>query len=394
MTTSTRDFDAIVKHAIQLRHDLHAHPELAFEERRTTERVRAELTRLGIAWEPCTDTGTLAHLGSDASDTDAPGAARGPRRIALRADLDALPVEEQTGLEYRSKLPGRMHACGHDGHTASLLAAAAWLKLHEAQLPGPVTLIFQPGEEGGHGAKRMIEAGALDGVDEVYGFHSWPAIPAGRAVAMAGTVMAANGRFYARARGRGGHASQPETCIDPIVTLAGFVTQVQQVVSRRVAPQRAAVVTVGSFHGGTASNIIPDVAECEGTIRASTTEELARISELCEQVFRGVCQAAGAKPEWRWQPDYPATVNHPQAAERAARAVERVLGPDALWDRGIPIMAAEDFSYFAERVPGCFLLLGAGREGQPFEACHSPRFDFDDALIPVVVRLWAELAGL
>ncbi len=384
MSESPASFDEIVARAVELRHDLHAHPELAFEEVRTTQEVRAELTRLGIEWAPCTATGTVGRLAPDASG---PG-------IAFRADLDALPVEEQTELPYQSTVKGWMHACGHDGHTASLLAAAALLKQQERRLSGPVTLIFQPGEEGGHGARRMIEAGALEGVSRIYGFHNWPAIPFGRAVAVEGTVMAANGQFLAIVHGRGGHASQPEGCIDPILALSSFVTQVQQVVSRRVAPQRAAVVTVGRFHAGSANNIIPDRAECEGTIRASTTAQLEEVSQLCAAVFHGTCDAAGARPEWHWTRDYPATVNHPEAAKRAREAVVRVMGPEAPWTEGVPIMAAEDFSYFAERVPGCYLLLGTGRPGKPLESCHSPRFDFDDALIPVVMRLWHDLAGL
>jgi len=376
--------DSIIERARHVRHDLHAHPELRFEEVRTAGVVRDELERLGIPWEPCAGTGTLARLA-----IGAPGS-----HLAFRADLDALPVEEKTGLPYASRHSGRMHACGHDGHTATLLATAAWFKAHEARLPGPVTLVFQPGEEGGHGAKQMIEQGALAGVDAIYGFHNWPPIPAGRAACVDGPIMAANGNFRALVHGRGGHASQPESCIDPILALSHFVAQVQHVVSRRVAPQRAAVVTVGAFHAGTANNIIPDTAECIGTVRASTSEQLLEISERCSAVLRGVCEASGAEGEWTWTPDYPATLNHPTSAERARAAVRKVLGPNALWTEGLPVMAAEDFSYFAQAIPGCYLLLGSGHPNRVLEPCHSPRFDFDDGLIPVGVRLWSEVAGL
>ena len=370
----------ILRRAEEIRHDLHAHPELRFEEHRTAGVIRGELERLGISWEECTDTGTVGRLAASAS---------GPH-VAFRADIDALPVEERTGLPYASRNVGRMHVCGHDGHTASLLATAAWLKQNEAQLPGPVTLIFQPGEEGGHGARAMIEAGVLRGVDSVYGYHSWPAIPRGRVACVDGTVMAANGHFVARAVGRGGHASQPELCIDPILTLSQFVAQLQQVVSRGVAPQSAAVVTVGTFQAGTAHNIIPDSAECTGTVRAPTAPERDAIAQRCETVLRGVCLAAGARADWTWQPDYPATINHAQCAARARAALRRILGEDCLWERDLPIMAAEDFSYYGELVPSCYLLIGSGGE----HPCHSSRFDFDDALLPVAVRLWSELAGV
>jgi hippurate hydrolase len=376
--------EALLARALALRHDLHAHPELRFEETRTAGVIRAELARLDIPWEACAGTGTLGRL--------APRA-RG-EHIAFRADIDALPVVEQTGLPYASTHPGRMHACGHDGHTASLLAAAAWLKRHEAALPGPVTLLFQPGEEGGHGAVRMIEGGALRGVDAIFGYHNWPPIPAGRAACVDGTIMGANGHFRATVHGRGGHASQPEACIDPIVALCHFVTLAQQVVSRRAAPQSAAVVTVATLQAGTASNIIPDTASATGTIRAPTTAEREGIAARCEEALRGACLATGATPAWEWSADYPATRNDPRCAARARDALVRALGPECLVTAGIPIMAAEDFSYYCEAVPGCFVLLGAGRPGEPLEPCHSARFDYSDALIPVVVNVWADLAGL
>lgn len=370
----------ILRRAEEIRRDLHAHPELRFEERRTAGVIRSELERLGIPWEPCTETGTIGRLAPRASGA----------HLAFRADIDALPIEERTALPYASQHGGRMHACGHDGHTASLLAAAAWLKQNEARLAGPVSLFFQPGEEGGHGARAMIAAGALRGVDSVYGYHNWPAIPWGRVACVPGTVMAANGHFVARAVGRGGHASQPELCIDPILTLSHFVAQLQQVVSRSVAPQSSAVVTVGTFAAGTAHNIIPDSAECQGTVRAPTAEAREAIARRCEEVLRGVCLASGATPDWSWTPDYPATINDPSCAARAQDVLRRVLGDGCLWERDLPIMAAEDFSYFCEAVPSCYLLVGAGGE----HPCHSSRFDFNDRLLPVVARVWSELAGV
>ena len=378
------DLDAMVARARSLRHELHRHPELMYQEERTARVVRDELTRLGIAWQPCAGTGTVARLADGA---------RG-RHVALRADLDALPLTELTGLPYASEHAGLMHACGHDGHTASLLAAAAWLKAHEAALPGPVTLLFQPAEEGGHGAKRMVEGGALTGVDEVFGYHNWPPIPFGKAGCVPGTIFAANGEWTATIIGRGGHASSPQHCIDPILAGAHFVTLAQQIVSRQVAPQDAAVVSVTCFHGGTADNIIPDSVELVGTVRAATTTLRDELARRVEATLTAACAPSGATGRFVYRPCYPATVNHAGSATRAQEALRAVLGADGLANDGLPVMAAEDFGYYLTHVPGAFILLGAGRPGAVMEPCHSPRFDYNDDLIPVVVRVWSRLTGL
>ncbi len=369
---------------VQLRRDLHRRPELMYQERGTAATVRDELDRLGIPWRPCTETGTIGLL-----------AARAPgRHLAFRADLDALPLTELTGLPWASQHPGCMHACGHDGHTASLLAAAAHLKEREAELPGPVSLLFQPAEEGGHGARAMIEAGALDGIDEIYGYHNWPPFPFGTAVCAPGPVFGANGEWTATITGRGGHASQPHQTIDPIVAGATFVVLAQQIVSRQVAPQDSAVVTVTCFHGGTADNIIPDAVELTGTVRAATTAQRDDLARRVAAILEAACAASGARGVLDYRPCYPATVNHAGPAARAAAAASAVLGADRLITTGLPLMAAEDFGYYLTKVPGCYVLLGAGRPGETLEPCHSPRFDYNDALIPIVVRLWARLAGL
>ncbi len=378
------DLASVVARATALRHDLHRHPELMYEEKRTAQVVRDELDRLGIAWRPCAGTGTVARLADSA---------RG-RHVALRADLDALPLTELTGLPYASTHHGLMHACGHDGHTASLLAAAAWLKAQESALPGPVTLLFQPAEEGGHGAKRMVDDGALTGVDEVFGYHNWPPIPFGKAGCVPGTIFAANGEWSAVITGRGGHASSPQHCIDPILVGAHFVTLAQQIVSRQVAPQDAAVVSVTCFHGGTADNIIPDSVELVGTVRAATTTLRDELARRTEAVLAAACAPSGATWTFDYRPCYPATVNHAASAARAQTALVAVLGADALHNQGLPVMAAEDFGYYLTQVPGAYLLLGAGRPGAVLEPCHSPRFDYNDDLIPVVVRLWSRLVGL
>jgi amidohydrolase len=379
----TSALDSIVAHATALRRELHQQPELTWEEHATAARVRAELDRLGLPWRACAGTGTIVDLGPAAG-----------ARTAFRADLDALPLTECSGVAWSSRRPGAMHACGHDGHTASLLAAAAWFKAHEASLPRPLRLLWQPAEEGGHGAKRMCDEGALDGVAEIYGYHNWPPIPLGRAACPAGPLMAANGEWTAVIRGRGGHVAEPHRCIDPVLAGAHFVTSVQQVVTKACAPQEAAVVGVTCFHGGTADNIIPDQVELVGTVRAATTALRERLVGRVEACLQAACAPSGAGAEFRWEPCYPATVNHPAPAGRAQAALARVLGGDWAWDGPLPLMAAEDFSYYQERIPGAYLLLGSGRPSGDTPGCHSPRFDFEDRLIATAVRLWSDLAGL
>jgi amidohydrolase len=369
----------IVSRAIALRHELHRHPELTWQESATATRVRCELDRLGIPWKPCAEHGTVARL----------AAGRCGRHLALRADLDALPITELTGCAHQSTVPGTMHACGHDGHTACLLGAAAWLKAQEAALPGPVTLLFQPAEEGGHGARRMVEAGCLDGVDAVFGFHNWPGLPAGHYACPDGPVMAANGEWTITITGRGGHAASPHDCVDPVLVGAQFTVLAQQLVSRQTAPQEAAVVSVTCFHAGTADNIIPDSAELVGTVRAATTERREKLVAGLQRTLDAACAASGARGTLRYEPTYPATVNHAGPAAEARAALAAILGPDRGIVAGIPLMAAEDFSYYLQARPGAYILLGTGGS----EPCHSPRFDFDDRLIPVVIRLWARLAG-
>ncbi|HZW60399.1 MAG TPA: amidohydrolase [Woeseiaceae bacterium] len=354
-------WNSLVQSAVALRHELHRHPELAWQEEGTAARIRACLDDLSIDWRPCADTGTVAVLAH---------AARG-RQIALRADMDALPIDEAGTLDWASEAPGCMHACGHDGHTATLLAAAAWLKQHEARLPGPVTLLFQPAEEGGHGAKGMIEDGALEGVDAIFGWHNWPAIRFGQAVCPDGVVMAGNGTFRIDVRGHGGHASQPEACRDPVLACAAIVVALQQVVSRRLAAQDATVLSVTSIDARSGPTIIPDNAVAEATARAyGVTAEVS--------VF----------------PRYQATVNHAAEAARYRDALADELGAAALDPAiALPIMASEDFSYYLKECPGAFALIGAGNGGGNDLPCHSARYDFNDALISPVARIYSRLAG-
>ncbi len=378
-------WDTLVADAIGFRRDLHRNPELSWKEFQTAERVRTRLDDLGIAWRPCAQTGTVATLAPMAHG----------RHVALRGDMDALPIHEESGRDWASGTDGCMHACGHDGHTATLMSAAAWLKRHEAEIPGPVTLLFQPAEEGGHGARRMIEDGALDGVDAVFGWHNWPAIPFGKAVCPDGPVMAGNGTFRITVTGAGGHASQPERTRDPVLAASAITLALQQILSRRLAPQHAAVVSVTSIDARSFDTVIRDNAVIGGSIRIAEVSDRARINGLIEEIAGSTARAYGVEAETEIFPRYDATVNHAGAAGEMRAALGAELGPD--WsdeEIAVPIMASEDFSYYLEQLPGAFALIGSDDgEVQHSVPCHSPRYDFNDRLIPIVARVFSRLAG-
>jgi amidohydrolase len=371
--------------AVDLRHALHRRPELGWQEHQTAATVRAELDRAGIPYRACADTGTVATLAPDA-----PG-----RHVALRADLDAMPIDEATGTPYTSEHPGVMHACGHDGHTATLMAAAWWLKEHETELPGPVTLLFQPAEEGGHGAKGMIEDGALDGVDVIFGWHNWPAIPFGQALCPDGPVMSANGTFQIEVTGKGGHASQPEACHDPVLAAAAITMALQQIVARRLPPQMAAVVSVSSIEAPSAETVTPDLAVLGGSIRVPDTDVRDEVFALIDQIARDTATAYGVTTTTQPRPRYGATVNHPGPAEELRTLLADELGPG--WSTtavSAPVLASEDFSYYLDVIPGAFALIGSDDDDGHDHPCHSNLYDFNDRLIPVVARIYARLAGM
>ena len=381
----TVQWDQLISDAVAFRRTLHQHPELSWQEQDTATRIRDALTRLGIAWRACADTGTVGWLAQDK-----PG-----RHIALRADIDALPIQETTGKDWASTSDGCMHACGHDGHAATLMATAQWLKAHEEQLPGPVTLLFQPAEEGGHGAKRMIEDGALEGVDAVFGWHNWPAIPLGQAVCPDGTVMAGNGTFEIDVQGQGGHASQPELCRDPVLGAAAIVVALQHVVARRLPPQDATVLSVTSIEAPSAATVIPDKARIGGSFRIAQTHTRERLEQLIQDVATATAAAHDLTCDVKVSPRYDATVNHAAEAERFRTALRDELGENGLSQTTpIPIMASEDFSYYLQHIPGAFALIGADdglHEHQ--RPCHSPEYDFNDTLIAQVTRLYSRLVG-
>ncbi len=375
-----------VAQAVKFRHWSHRHPELTWEEQNTALQIREQLTLLNIPWRPCAELGTVATLAS----------AAGGEHIALRADMDALPIEENTAVDYRSCVSGKMHACGHDGHMAALLGAARWLKQHEAQLPGPVSLIFQPAEEGGHGARKMIEDGALEGVDAIFGWHNWPALPAGVAVCPDGPVMSGNGTFHMTIAGKGGHASQPELARDPVLAAAAITLNLQQIVSRRLPPQAAVVVSVTSIAAQSAVTVIPDSVRLEGSIRLSDPCWREAINQLIVEIAESTAAGYGVGVEVETRSRYEATINHPHAAERYRQALQREFGPHCLEsDLLLPIMASEDFSYYLNQIPGAFALVGMAEPGESFSApCHNPNYQFNDRIIDPMMRVFCRLVNL
>src|SRR5690554_1793928 len=363
--------------AKKLRHEFHAHPELGWQEYRTAERIREILSSLNIPWRRCADTGTVATLNPAGNAT----------HIALRGDMDALPLQEATLKSYSSMYAGCMHACGHDGHTATLLATAKWLKHHEAQLSGPVSLLFQPAEEGGHGAREMINDGAIDGVDEIYGWHNWPAIAFGKMLCPDALVMCGNGTFKITLHGQGGHASQPELCRDPVLAASAITLNLQQIISRRLPPQQTAVVSVTSIDAPSAPTVIPQHAVMGGSIRVPDRKTCDEVSRLITEISQQTAQTYGVVAEINVLPRYDATINHAIQAQRMRHVWQEVSGMDSLDQlTRLPIMASEDFSYYLQHVPGAFALIGSDDGPEHQVPCHSPYYDFNDRLIPAVTR--------
>jgi amidohydrolase len=380
---------AAIPAALDLRHRLHQIPELLFEEHKTAAMIRAELDRIGleyVAGATHAPTATVAWIG----DTSKPC-------IALRADIDALPIVERTGLAYASTHPGRMHACGHDGHTATLMATAEVLKSIAVDLPVCVKFVWQPAEEGGGGAKRLVDAGVLDGrlgpkVSAIFGLHGWPGIKVGTVASKPGTLLAATDQFKATFVGRGGHGAYPHFGRDPIVTAAEAVMNLQQFVSRESDPTDSAVVTIGIFHAGTATNVIPDEASIEGTARTITGATRLAVQQSIRRRCAGIAAANDCQLRFHWHDGYPATVNDPATTDFVARIARATLGPDRYLPVARPSMGGEDFAYYLEQVPGCFFLVGVepvDRSVHP--SLHTDTYDFTDAAVEVGVRMFCEI---
>lgn len=381
---------------VAIRHDLHAHPELGYEELRTSGVVQRELAALGIEHKAgVARTGVVAYLPATSS-----GASRTatPRTVALRADMDALPIEEETGLAYASTNKGRMHACGHDGHTSILLGAARILS--RVERPNNVLLLFQPAEEGGAGGKRMVEEGALEGkaigspADVIFGLHGFPNQRLGHVATRNGPLMAAAAEFAVRIHGKGAHAAYPHLGIDPIVAASHMVTAFQTIASRNVGPLDSVVVTVGQIVAGVAHNVIPDSAFLKGTLR-SLNDEIGTLGRRrLEEIARHTAEAFGATAEVVWGANpYPVTVNDPAATDHFRSVAREVLGADHVHEEPHPSMGGEDFSFYGREIPACFFFLGLippGKDGYP--NLHAPTFDFNDDAIDTGIELMVSLA--
>ena len=366
------------------RRDIHAHPELGFQERRTSDMVAKLLESWGVeVHRNIAGTGLVGVLRNGTSK----------RSIGFRADMDCLPMTETNDFGHRSTVPGQMHACGHDGHTTMLLGAARYLA-ETKNFDGTVNFIFQPAEEGGGGGRVMVEEGLFDRFpcDAVFAMHNTPEIPLGEARIMAGPVLAAADRISITIHGKGGHASRPQQCIDPVVVGAQIVVAAQSIVSRSMDAQDAAVISICQFHAGEASNVIPESAELHGTVRTFKPAIQDLVEKRLGEIVRSVAEAYGAKAELSYQRGYPPTVNDPAQAERAAKAADAILGEGKVQRTGTPRMGAEDFSYMLLARPGAFIGIGQGDGGRHSVSVHNPRYDFNDDLIPLGSSLFAKLA--
>ncbi|WP_079910952.1 amidohydrolase [Paenibacillus sp. 32352] len=349
------------------RRDLHRHPELSMQEVETTRKIKQFLLNEGITVLPLElPVGVLAEI---VGDEDGP-------IVALRADIDALPVQEETGLPYASEIAGKMHACGHDFHTAAILGAAVLLKRHASKLRGKVRLLFQPAEEKGTGARAMIEAGALEGVEAIFGMHNKPELPVGTIGLSAGPLMASVDGFKIKVHGKGGHAAVPDAAIDPIVAASAIVGGIQTAVSRNTSPFDRAVVSICSFHAGTTWNVIPDLAVLDGTVRTFRQEVRHDMPDRLHRIAMGIAAGYGAEAELSWFSGIP-TVNNDAAAVETVRFAAEALKLQVA--EAIPSAGGEDFAHYQEKVPGCFIWMGTSGT----EEWHHPKFTLnDEALVP------------
>ncbi|SDB61016.1 M20 aminoacylase family protein [Belnapia rosea] len=365
------------------RQDFHRHPELGFEERRTSDVVAAKLAEWGIeVHRGLATTGLVGVLRNGGSG----------RSIGLRADMDCLAMQEQSGVPHASTIPGRMHACGHDGHTATLLGAARYLA-ETRNFDGTVHFIFQPAEEGGGGGRVMVEEGLFERFpcDSVYGIHNAPDLPLGECSAVAGPIMAASDGIAITVRGVGGHAAKPHIAIDPVMVGAHILVALQAVVARRIDPLKSAVLSVTQFHAGSAGNVIPDTAELRGTVRTLLPEVRDQMERLIAQVAENTAAAHEAVAEVTYTRRYPPTVNHAAETDRAAEAAGRVLGAAKVHRDLPPVMGGEDFSFMLLKRPGAFLFMGQKGTDRGGVPVHHPHYDFNDDLLPIGASYFATL---
>ena len=367
------------------RHELHQHPELGLQEQWTSEYIYKKCESFGVdtLHYGLAKTGVVAivkgHLGEGKS-------------LGLRADMDALPLEEANELPYKSQFKGQMHACGHDGHTAILLGLAKLL-CENRDFKGQVVLIFQPAEEGLGGAKIMLEDGLFEKfpVDVVFGLHNWPSLPQGQIGIIDGPIMAAADRFTLRIRGTGGHAALPHQTRDPLIMGAQIVTSLQALSSRMQDPNRPMVLSLTKFHAGTAFNIIPDEAVLEGTVRTLCSKNQDFIQEQMERISSGIAEALGGKAQLDYKKGYPVTINSSEETKICREVALQLVGEANMPKDLKASLGGEDFSYMLQKKPGCYFWLGAGRPERGDCTIHSPHFDFNDELISLGIRFWGRL---
>jgi len=365
---------------VALRRDVHREPELGFDTAKTAEKVLVALEGLPLDIETgVAQNGIVATLRGEGD---------GPT-VALRADMDALPIQEETGLSFASEVEGKMHACGHDGHTSMLVGAAHTLSGLRDQINGTVKFVFQPAEEGGGGGKVMVDEGVADDVSSIFALHLWPGLPFGKVATKAGPIMAAADAFDLEVRASGGHGAMPHLGVDAIVIAAQVVTTLQTIVSREVDPVEPAVLTVGEIGAGTAFNIIPEKARIGGTVRTLNADLREWIPRRMEELARGIAIGMRGEAHLDYTFSYPVTVNDEGAARRVLSVAEDLFGGESVLELSDPSMGAEDFAYFLEKVPGAFIWLGVGED---VSGLHTPRLDFDERILPRGSALLAVLA--
>ena len=372
--------EGVGERIVALRRDIHREPELGFDTEKTAGKVLAALDglpldiRTGVA-----ENGVVATL---------KGKGAGPT-VGLRADMDALPILEETGLPFASEVDGKMHACGHDGHTSMLVGAAHALSGMRERMNGTVKFFFQPAEEGGGGGKVMVEEGVADDVASIFALHLWPGLPFGKAATKAGPIMAAADAFEMTVRGNGGHGAFPHLAADAIAMAAQIVTALQTVVSREVDPVEPAVLTVGEIGAGSAFNIIPETARLGGTVRTLNADLRRQMPERIEQLARGVARGMRGDAELDYQFSYPVTMNDEGAAQHALGVISGLFGEENALELPNPSMGAEDFAFFLEKIPGAFIWLGVGED---VSFLHTPTFAFDEEILPLGSALLTALA--
>ena len=364
------------------RQDIHAHPELLFDVHRTAGLVAERLKGFGCD-QVITGIGRTGVVGLIRGRKGS-----GSRTIGLRADMDALPIEEANDLPYKSTVPGKMHACGHDGHTAMLLGAAKYLA-ETRNFSGTAVVIFQPAEEGGGGGREMVKDGLMDrfAIEEVYGMHNYPGLPLGEFALRPGPLMAAADRILIEIEGKGGHAARPHFSVDTILVGSQIINQIQSIVSRNVDPLEAAVISITMFQAGNTDNVIPQTGLLRGTARSLVPEVQDLLEKRLREVVENTARAYGAKAKLTYRRDYPVTRNHDRQAAFAAEVAAEVVGWDRVDDNVAPVMGAEDFSFMLNARPGAFIFVGNGESA----GLHHPSYNFNDDVIPLGTSYWVRL---